>query len=367
MNKQIQSTQPSMPEFEEYIEEIRTLWESRILTNMGVKHRTLETMLANFLESPNICLYTNGHLALEATIEAMDLKGEVITTPFTFASTTHAIVRKGLKPVFCDICADDFSLDSSKLEALITEQTSAILPVHVFGKICDVAGIGKIAKKYHLKVIYDAAHAFGVKVNGVGVAKFGDASIFSFHSTKVFNTVEGGAVAFADTKLKRLLDGLKNFGITGPESIEYIGGNAKMNELQAAMGICNLRHFEEQIMKRQKIMMAYREGLNCVPGIGVLPEQPGVQSNYSYCSILVDEKLCGKTRGDIAAQLSKENIKTKKYFYPLTSDFSCYKNTFDSELTPVARDITERVLCLPIYAELEESDVDRICKIVISI
>ena len=245
--KSIQVTQSSMPPLEEYIEEIRDIWESYWLTNMGVKHNQLEESLVRYMNADNVTLFTNGHLALESAIAALELSGEVITTPFTFASTTHAIIRNKLEPVFCDINPIDYTIDVQKIESLITDKTAAILPVHVYGNICDVKKINEIAMKYNLKVIYDAAHAFGVTVDGVGVGNFGDMSIFSFHATKVFNTIEGGAITYKDSNLKRVLNNIKNFGITGPDTVEYFGGNAKMSEFQAAMGLCNLRYIESEI------------------------------------------------------------------------------------------------------------------------
>ena len=257
----IQVTKPLMPEFDEYINEIKDIWETHWLTNMGAKHKTLESMLLEYLKVPYITLFTNGHLALEYIIEALELRGEVITTPFTFASTTHAITRKGIKPIFCDINPDYFTIDVEKIESLITQRTSAIIPVHVYGYVCDVDAIDRIAKKHNLKVIYDAAHAFGVTINAKGIGFFGDASVFSFHATKMFNTIEGGAVSYNDSSIQQILNGLKNFGITGPESINYVGGNAKMNEFQAAMGICNLRHVNDEIKKRKKVVERYVENL----------------------------------------------------------------------------------------------------------
>ena len=249
-------TRSSMPSYEEYCEEIKDLWDSHWLTNMGVKHQKLQKELEEYFDIPHVALYTNGHLALENAIAALNLPkgGEVITTPFTFASTTHAIVRNGLVPVFCDVKEDDYTIDVSKIENLITDQTVAIVPVHVYGNMCDVEEIDRIAKKYALKVIYDAAHAFGVKYKGVSSACFGDASMFSFHATKVFNTIEGGCVCFKDDSWVQLLNDMKNFGIHGPESVEFVGGNAKMNEFQAAMGLCNLRHLDEEIGKRKKVV-----------------------------------------------------------------------------------------------------------------
>jgi dTDP-4-amino-4,6-dideoxygalactose transaminase len=358
----INVTRSSMPDFEEYIEEIKDLWDSRWLTNMGEKHKKLESELSHYLNTTNVSLFTNGHLALEYVIAAFNLTGEVITTPFTFASTTHAIVRNGLEPVFCDINPNDYTLDINMLEGLITERTSAIVPVHVYGNICSINDIERIAKKYNLKVIYDAAHAFGVTVNGVGIGNFGDASMFSFHATKVFNTIEGGAITFKDEKLKKVLNSLKNFGITGPEFIEYVGGNAKMNEFQAAMGLCNLRHVNEEITKRKGIVDRYTENLNGIQGIKLVQPKKSVKSNYSYFPIVFDGYR--KSRDEVYESLKKKNIIARKYFYPLTNDFECYKARYSSDDTPVAKYISERVITLPLYADLPLEDVDRICDII---
>ncbi len=362
-NKNIQVTQSSMPGFDEYIDEIRELWDSHWLTNMGVKHRELEERLIEYLGTSNISLFTNGHLALESIIAAMNLTGEVITTPFTFASTTHAIVRNGLTPVFCDINSDNYTIDVTKIEKLITEKTSAIIPVHVYGNVCNVEEIESIAKKYDLKVIYDAAHTFGVKVNGIGIANFGDASIFSFHATKVFNTIEGGAVTFKDKKLNSKLYNLKNFGITGPESVECIGGNAKMNEFQAAMGICNLRHVDNEIKKRSLVVERYNVRLANVNGVKICKIQDEVKSNYSYYSVVFDNYKYN--RDEIFEKLKNKGIIARKYFYPLTNSFDCYKDNFKTDETPVAKYISERVLTLPLYADLSLEDVDKICNIIL--
>ncbi len=363
MIKPIQVTRSSMPSFEEYIEEIKELWDSHWLTNMGVKHKQLEVELSRHLKTPNITLFTNGHLALECVIAAFNLTGEVITTPFTFASTTHAIVRNGLEPVFCDIDPDDYTIDTDKLESLITKRTSAIIPVHVYGNICNTNEIEKIAKKYNLKVIYDAAHAFGVTVDCVGVANFGDASMFSFHATKVFHTIEGGAVTYKEGSLSKKLDDLKNFGITGPESVDYVGGNAKMNEFQAAMGICNLRHVDEEITKRKTVVEKYVERLSGVKGIKLCKSQTGVKSNYAYFPVVFDGYKMN--RDEVFEKLKAESIFARKYFYPLTNSFACYQGRFDVEKTPVAKHIADRVLTLPLYADLAINDVDRICDIIL--
>lgn len=362
MNKIIQVTRSSIPPFEEYIDEIKDIWESHWLTNGGEKHKRLESSLKDYLGVPNIALFTNGHLALEYVIQAFELKGEVITTPFTFASTTHAIVRNGLKPVFCDIKDDDFTIDTKKIESLITENTSAIIPVHVYGSVCDVFEIEKIAKKYNLKIIYDAAHTFGVTVNGEGVGNFGDASMFSFHATKVFNTIEGGALTFKDDSLKNSLNSLKNFGITSPESVEFVGGNAKMNEFQAAMGLCNLKYVDREIEKRKQVVERYMLNLEGIKGIRLVKPQDGVKPNYAYFPVVFDGYKY--TRDQVFELLKRYNIIARKYFYPLTSNFQCYKGVFDSTHLPVAEYIADRVLTLPLYADLDLEDVDRICRII---
>jgi len=352
-----------MPDFEEYTKEIKDLWESHWLTNMGAKHKQLEGDLLKYLNTENITLFTNGHLALECIIASLNITGEVITTPFTFASTTHAIVRNGLTPVFCDINRDDYTIDVDKLESLITDKTSAIIPVHVYGNICNTSKIERIASKYNLKVIYDAAHAFGVTVDGIGVSNFGDASMFSFHATKVFNTIEGGAVTYKDKKLAKILYDIKNFGITGPESVEYVGGNAKMNEFQAAMGICNLRHVAAEIEKRKDVVKRYVERLNGIEGIKICKQQHGVKSNYAYFPVVFDGYKM--TRDEVFEGLKEQNINARKYFYPLTNSLECYKDRFNPDKTPVAKYIAERVLTLPLYADLRLADVDRICNIIL--
>ncbi len=364
----INVTRSSMPDFEEYCNEIKDLWDSHWLTNMGTKHKQLQAELESFLECSHMALFTNGHLALENIIAAMDFPhgSEVITTPFTFASTTHAIVRNGLVPVFCDINPDDYTIDVDKIEPLITDKTVAILPVHVYGNICNIEAIDALAKRYKLKVIYDAAHAFGVKYKGISSANFGDASMFSFHATKVFNTIEGGAVCFRDDNLVVTLNDLKNFGIHGPESVTFVGGNAKMNEFQAAMGICNLRHLDAEIAKRKNVVDRYTERLAKVEGIRISSPQPDVESNFAYFPVVFDGFK--KNRDEVSAELVKEGIVARKYFYPLTNSFECYKDypTAGAEKTPVAKYFSDRVLTLPLYADLALTDVDRICDIILN-
>jgi dTDP-4-amino-4,6-dideoxygalactose transaminase len=355
-------TQPSMPEFDEFIEEIRDIWSSRWLTNMGIKHKQLESGLTEYLKVPNLTLFTNGHLALESAIAAFHLTGEVITTPFTFASTTHAIVRNGLTPVFCDVNPDDYTIDVNQIESLITEKTSAIVPVHVYGNLCDVEAIQTFATKHNLKVIYDAAHAFGVTINGVGIGNFGDVSMFSFHATKVFNTIEGGALAYKDPNLQRVIMGLKNFGITGLESIEYVGGNAKMNEFQAAMGLCNLRHIDDELKKRRIVAERYFSNLDGIKGIKLAKPQANVKSNYSYLPVVFDG--FGQKRNEVYTNLRTNNILPRKYFYPLTSCYECYAGLFDPDKTPIAKEIGDKILTLPLYADLSLQDVDIICGLI---
>ena len=362
--KKILVTQTSMPPFEEYIEEIRDIWDSHWLTNMGPKHNELEAKLKDYLSVDNISLFTNGHNALELCLQAMNLRGEVITTPFTFASTTHAIVRNGLIPVFCDINPIDYTMDISKIEELITDKTTAIVPVHVYGHVCNVEEIERIAKKYGLKVIYDAAHVFGVRYKGKGIGDFGDASMFSFHATKVYHTIEGGAVCYHNEELGRELYKLRDFGIKDAETIDGIGSNAKMNEFVAAMGLCTLRHVDNEIAKRKNVVECYREQLDGVEGIQLPPVQSNVDSNYAYFPIVIDERVFGTTRNDVCAKLAENNIFARKYFYPLTNAFDAYHNRFNVNETPIALHISNRVLTLPLYADLDLKDVERICDLI---
>ena len=364
----INVTRSSMPDFEEYCQEIRKMWDSHWLTNMGVEHKELQRLLEEYLDCPHVVLYTNGHLALENVIAAMQfpIGSEVITTPFTFVSTTHAITRNNLVPVFCDVDPRDYTMDVNKIEELITEKTAAIVPVHVYGNMCDVEGIRQIAEKHGLKVIYDAAHAFGVKYKGISSANYGDASMFSFHATKVFNTIEGGAVCFRNDELVPVMNDLKNFGIRGPERVVYVGGNAKMSEFQAAMGICNLRHLDREIGKRRKVVERYREHLDGVPGIGLCSPQKDVEPNYAYFPVVFDG--FGASRDEVFDALGSQGIVARKYFYPLTNDVECYADlpSAGKEKTPVAAFLADRVLTLPLYADLALEDVDRICEIVLS-
>ncbi len=359
-------TRPSVPDLQEYIDEIRSCWDSKWFSNMGEKHQLLEKKLKE-LFGLEVTLFSNGHLALEAAIEEMDLPAgsEVITTPFTFASTTNAIIRKNLVPVFCDIRSDDFTIDASKIEKLITPKTRAIIPVHVYGNVCDVEEIESIARKHDLKVIYDAAHAFGVNYKTQPVVKFGYASVMSFHATKVFNTIEGGAVFYSDNNRSRNYDLIKNHGISDEENIDYPGGNSKLNELSAAMGLCNLRHFDENLVKRKELFEEYKRRLAGVEGIILPSENKETESNYSYFPVVFDSfKL---SRDEVKEVLSKNNIEARKYFYPLTCDSSYIREKYDvcDDDLSVARFVAERVLTLPLYAELTKDDVNRICDIIL--
>lgn len=364
MSEKINVTRSSMAPFEEYCQEISSLWESRWLTNMGAKHQEFQRLLEERMGVEHVTLYVNGHLALENMIEALGLHGEIITTPYTFASTTHAIARCGCTPVFCDVEEESCTMDASRIEALITDKTVAIMPVHVYGSLCDVEAIEAIAKKHGLFVLYDAAHAFGVKKDGVDAGAMGDVAMFSFHATKVFNTIEGGALCYNDASLVKKLDDLKNFGISSPESVPYIGGNAKMNEFCAAMGLCNLRHLEEEIAKRKIAAERYDERLSGVPGLRLRKAQEGVSSNYAYYPVFFEGYKY--TRDQVFEKLAAENIIARKYFYPATNAFECYTGLgFDPEATPVAKRLSECVLTLPMYAGLSVEDVDRICDIIL--
>lgn len=348
-----------LPDLQEYTEEIKDLWDSHWITNMAEKHNKLQVLLQDYLGVNHVNLTCNGHLALESALEAFDLpKGsEIITTPFTFASTVHAIVRRGFVPVFCDIKPDDYTMDPSCLEKLITDKTSAIVPVHIYGNVCDIDEIQCIADRHGLKVIYDAAHTFGERYKGRGVVSYGDLSILSFHATKVFHTIEGGAVCHNNDDLVEKLNDLRNFGIRDVEEIVATGGNAKMNEFAAAMGICNLRHIDEVISKRKALYERYIENLKDVKGLKLNYIKKDVESNYAYFPV-----LCEK-RDELFDVLKQNGIYARKYFYPIASEYDCYKEQYDSAETPVALDVSRKVLTLPLYPDLAPEDVDRICQI----
>lgn len=359
-------TKSSMPSYEEYIEAIRPLWDSHWLTNMGIYHEQLEAELKKYLDVPDISLMVNGHMALELAIQAFEFPegSQVITTPFTFISTTHAIVRNRLEPVFCDVKPTDGTIDENKIEKLITDKTVAILPVHVYGHACNIEGIQAIAQKYDLKVIYDAAHCFGVKYKGHGIGSYGDASIFSFHATKVFNTIEGGAVTFSDKKLKEKLYNLKNFGIRGEEIVSEVGANAKMNEFCAIMGLCNLKHIDTAISERGRRYEYYESLLGKVDGIEIFEGHRGSSKNYAYFPVLICNEY-KTSRNELYDKLRSKGIHSRKYFYPVTSDQACFKNKYKNIDIACARRLSEQVLTLPIYEDLALDVIDRIVDVLI--
>lgn len=363
--KKILVTQSSMPSYEEYTQAIKPLWESHWLTNMGQYHRELEEKLQKYLGVENVSLMVNGHMALEMVIQVFGFPqgGEVITTPFTFISTTHAIVRNHLEPVFCDVKLSDGTIDETKIEALITEKTVAILPVHVYGNICNIEVIDEIAKKHNLKVIYDAAHAFGITYKGKGIGSYGDASVFSFHATKVFNTIEGGAVATKSREIYEKLYNLKNFGIRGEELVTEVGANAKMNEFCAIMGLCNLKHIDEAIRARQERYVYYKKELSDIKGIRFLEQRENVEYNYSYFPIVVEDDY-KYTRDELYDCLKENNIYSRKYFYPITVDQECFKGKFNNKKLDIARVLGERVLLLPFYEKLEFENIDKIINLI---
>ncbi len=354
----INVTRSSMPSMEEYINEISPLWDSHWLTNNGTKANALKSELEAYFPCPHVELFSNGHLALEALLRAMGLKGEVITTPFTFASTTHALVRCGLTPVFVDIRPEDCTLDPDRVEEMITPNTCAILPVHVYGQLCQVERFEEISRKHGIPVIYDAAHAFGVSKNGVSAAAMGYANMFSFHATKVFHTIEGGCITTGDAALCQRLAMERNFGIAGEESTPCVGGNAKMNEFQAAMGLCNLRRIDEDIAKRKALYEQYETLLS--GAVQFLPKQDDVNSNYAYLPVFFKTQA---QRDGVYEALKAQDIFTRKYFYPLITDFECYRGRpgFDTTATPIAKQMAETVLTLPLYPDLTQDDVERIC------
>ena len=357
----------SMPSFEEYAEMIRPMWESRWLSNMGERHEKLTEELTKYLKVSDLVLFVNGHMALELCLQAMQLKGEVITTPFTFASTTHAIVRNGLTPVFCDIKEDDYTMDPDKIEALITPETSAIVPVHVYGTPCDVGAIEGIAKKHGLKVIYDAAHAFGVEVNGESILNEGDLSTLSFHATKVFNTIEGGAIVMHDAETKKQIDYLKNFGFAGETEVVGPGINSKMDEIRSAYGLLNLKHVDTAIEARHQVAVRYRNALKDIGGISFFKDLSGIRHNYSYFPIFVDADKYGMTRDELYFKMKEKGVLGRRYFYPLISSFSTYRGLPSSVRSnlPNAHKMADRVICLPMHHTITEAEIFRIIDIIV--
>lgn len=363
-DKKILVTQPLLPPLEEFVPYLEKIWESKWLTNNGRFHKQLEQALCEYLGVKHICLFSNGTLALITALQALRITGEVITTPFSFVATTHALWWNNIKPVFADIEPKTFNLDPAKVEAAITPNTTAIMPVHVYGNPCKLEAFQKIADTYNLKLIYDAAHAFGVEVNGNSVLNFGDLSILSFHATKVFNTFEGGAIVCHDEKMKRHIDDLKNFGFRGETTVIAPGINAKMNEIQAAFGLLQLKYIDEARVKRQAIAQTYREALAEINGITFLNDIQGIKHAYSYFPILIDKEKYGISRDELYEKLKTFNIFSRRYFYPLISNFPTYKGLKSAEPNnlPVANKISEKVLCLPIYADLEIMQIENVIK-----
>jgi len=363
MKKIINVTRAFLPPFDAFVEGLKPIWETGILTNQGPIHNQLIEALKQYLNVREATLFVNGHQALEIALRALGVRGEVITTPFSFASTTHAIVQCGLTPVFCDIQFDDYTIDTTKLESLITEKTCAILPVHVYGNPCNLKALDHIAKKHNLKILYDAAHTFGVQVDGRGIGSYGHASMFSFHATKVFNTIEGGGITTDDPDLVHQMNLLKNFGIAGPEDVLEVGTNAKMNEIQALMGLINLQYVEAEIASRQQKVTRYRRLLSEVKGVRCLQDQPGVRSNYAYFPILVDETQYGMNRNQLFDLLASHQIHARKYFYPLITDYACYRDRYQADL-PVSTYVADRVMTLPLWGSIPDEVIDDICEII---
>jgi dTDP-4-amino-4,6-dideoxygalactose transaminase len=363
VNKPIYVTQPALPPLEEFTEYLKQIWESKILTNNGPFHQQFERDLTEYLGVKYLSLFANGTLALVTALQALRITGEVITTPFSFVATTHSLWWNNIKPVFVDIEPDYFTLDPEKIESAITPQTTAIMPVHVYGNPCKVDAIQKIADIYGLKVIYDAAHAFGVKINGNSILNYGDLSVLSFHATKGFNTIEGGAIICPDEKTKKRIDFLKNFGFADEVTVVEPGINAKMNELQAAYGLLQLKYIDGYIAKRKFIANIYRNKLADIEGIRTLCDIEGIHHSYAYFPILIDEAKYGCSRDELYEKLKSHNIFGRRYFYPLISQFPTYRGLDSARKgnLPVADKVAGQVICLPIYPELEHETVNYIC------
>jgi dTDP-4-amino-4,6-dideoxygalactose transaminase len=357
-------TRPQLPPLDELIPLLEDIWDSRWLTNNGKYHQEFEKALAAYLGVPYVSLFSNGTLALMAALQCLKIKGEVITTPYSFVATTHALWWNGIKPVFVDIEPDYCNLDIKLIEAAITPETTAILPVHVYGNPCDVEEIQNLADRYGLRVIYDAAHSFGVKYKGTSVLNYGDLSILSFHATKVFNTIEGGAIICHDLKTKRRIDYLKNFGIADETTVVAPGINAKMNELQAAYGLLQLKYFESAIDGRKHITEKYRKGLKDISGVRYLENPVDVDYNYSYFPIFIDESELGSSRDDVYEELKKHNIYGRRYFYPLISEFPAYRGLPSAKGLDIAYEISRQVICLPLYPDLADDVVETIVSII---
>lgn len=365
--KQITVTAPLLPDLEEFNSLLKEIWDSKWITNNGSFHKQLEKELAEYLKVPYISLFTNGTLPLLTALQALRITGEVITTPYSFVATTHSIWWNGCKPVFVDIDPATGNIDPDAIEAAITNKTTAIMPVHVYGKPCDVKRIKEIADKYGLKVIYDAAHAFGVEVDGESILNAGDMSTLSFHATKVYNTIEGGALVMHDEETKKRIDYLKNFGFAGETTVIAPGINSKMDEMRAAYGILNLRQVDAAIEARHQVAIKYREALRPVEGITFMDDMPGVKHNYSYFPIFVDAEKYGMTRDELYEKMRSHNVLGRRYFYPLISTFSTYRGLPSAapENLPKAHKVADSVICLPMHHELSAEDVDRVLELII--
>lgn len=365
-NQQITVTSPLLPNLDELNVMLKEIWDSKWVTNNGKFHKQLEKELAEYLKVPYISLFTNGTLPLITALQALRITGEVITTPYSFVATTHSLWWNGIKPVFVDIDPSNCGLDPDKIEAAITPKTTAIMPVHCYGKPCDTKGIQEIADKYGLKVIYDAAHAFGVDVDGESILKAGDMSTLSFHATKVYNTLEGGALVMHDEQTKKRIDYLKNFGFASETEVVAPGINSKVDEVRAAYGILNLRQVDKAIEARHKVAIRYREALRNVEGITFFDDMEGVRHNYSYFPIFIDAEKFGMTRDELYFKLKENNILGRRYFYPLISEFSTYRGLPSSakENLPNATKIADQVICLPMHHELGQEDIERIINVI---
>ena len=355
-------TSPLLPNLDDFNESLKQIWDSKWITNNGEFHKKLETALAEYLKVPYVSLFTNGTLPLITALQALRVTGEFITTPYSFVATTHALWWNGIKPVFVDIDPNTGNLDPERVEAAITPRTTAIMPVHVYGKPCDVDAIQGIADKYGLKVIYDAAHAFGVEVNGKSILNAGDLSTLSFHATKVFNTIEGGAMVMHDEKTKKRIDYLKNFGFAGETEVVGPGINSKMDEIRAAYGLLNLQQVDKAIDARHKVAVKYREALKDVNGITYFEDMPGVRHNYSYFPIFVDAERYGMTRDELYFKMKEQAVSGRRYFYPLISEFSTYRGLESAkpENLPNAHKMANTVICLPMHHALSEEDIERV-------
>lgn len=366
-NKNITVTSPLLPDLDEFSEMLKDIWKSKWITNNGSFHKALEQALCEYLRVPYVSLFTNGTLPLITALQALRITGEVITTPYSFVATTHSLWWNGIKPVFVDIDPRTGNIDPDKIEAAITSRTTAIMPVHVYGKPCDTERIQAIADKYGLRVIYDAAHAFGVEVNGESILNAGDMSTLSFHATKVYNTIEGGALVMHDAKMKQRIDYLKNFGFAGETEVVAPGINSKMDEMRAAYGLLNLRQVDASIEARHQVAVRYRAALRGVEGISFYDDMPGVRHNYSYFPIFVDAEQYGETRDSLYFRMKDEGVLGRRYFYPLISEFTTYRGLESArkENLPEAHRMADSVVCLPMHHELSNDDLDRIIKLIL--